>query len=430
MNKKKDTEYTCPNCGVVVSFPEGEEDAMCDGCKKKVKKDECGKKKKMDSANRLDIHDLDWEYLSTKFEETPEGYLKGTACVTNIGAFPYRMADGTIVTELRLREDVMDWESLQTLTLKPVTFGHPSVGVDAENIKKLEVGMTGSHVFCDQDRVYIDFVVTDKATITAIKNGTRALSCGYSRDLEPVSGRHNGQAYDGIQRNIRYNHLAIVDRGRAGDDAVMRLDGLDDVGIFKSSKEKTMVKLKLDKAEFEVEQAVVDAFVALQAKADSSSADLAKAQGDLKTAQDSITAVTAERDTLKGAKEALDGEVKALKAKADAAPADIKQAVKDHLALVSKVSALKVELKGDEDTAGIRKAVILKVNPKADLTDKSDAYITAAYDLAISMLEGAIAQDQANADEMREGADKSKKPVTSKDAQAKQDSDIETAYQK
>ena len=59
----------------------------------------------------------------------------------------------------------------------------------------------------------------DMLTITqnALQNGKREISMGYTAELEWVDGvTPDGQAYQAKQKNIRINHLAIVDGGRAG----------------------------------------------------------------------------------------------------------------------------------------------------------------------------------------------------------------------
>ena len=47
------------------------------------------------------------------------------------------------------------------------------------------------------------------------------LSAGYAYDADMTSGTWNGQQYDGIMRNIHGNHVAIVERGRIGSDAII-----------------------------------------------------------------------------------------------------------------------------------------------------------------------------------------------------------------
>ncbi|MGB1276011.1 MAG: DUF2213 domain-containing protein, partial [Nannocystaceae bacterium] len=60
-------------------------------------------------------------------------------------------------------------------------------------------------------------VMTDKATIEAIESGKRQVSNGYMADYDMTPGvTPDGQEYDAVQRNIRGNHIAIVDRARCG----------------------------------------------------------------------------------------------------------------------------------------------------------------------------------------------------------------------
>lgn len=57
------------------------------------------------------------------------------------------------------------------------------------------------------------------------RSGLRELSLGYSLDLDETPGVWNGQPYDAIQRNIRINHLALVEKARAGEQARLNIDG-------------------------------------------------------------------------------------------------------------------------------------------------------------------------------------------------------------
>ena len=45
--------------------------------------------------------------------------------------------------------------------------------------------------------------------------------------MEEAPREWQGQPYDAIQRNIRVNHLALVEKARAGDSARLNIDGED-----------------------------------------------------------------------------------------------------------------------------------------------------------------------------------------------------------
>src|SRR5690606_35603689 len=91
--------------------------------------------------------------------------------------------------------------------------------VTADNWKTLAVGEASTDVMRDGERLKIPLIVKDTNAIAAIQAGKRELSVGYACDLAFEPGiTPDGLAYDAVQRNIRANHVAIVQRGRAGSD--------------------------------------------------------------------------------------------------------------------------------------------------------------------------------------------------------------------
>ena len=55
-------------------------------------------------------------------------------------------------------------------------------------------------------------------SIGEIEAGKKELSMGYFCDYELTPGTFDGQHYDAVQRNIRGNHIALVEEGRMGAD--------------------------------------------------------------------------------------------------------------------------------------------------------------------------------------------------------------------
>ena len=51
------------------------------------------------------------------------------------------------------------------------------------------------------------------------------LSMGYRYDADMTPGSFEGERYDGVMRNIIFNHCALVEFGRAGPDVVVGDDG-------------------------------------------------------------------------------------------------------------------------------------------------------------------------------------------------------------
>jgi hypothetical protein len=181
-----------------------------------------------------------------KAERLPNGFLKADAFLTRTGVFPYMNADGTIRRELRLPEEVFKEDSMKTLELATLTLGHPRVPVTALNAKELGVGTVGQDVREDSDKLRSTVMVQDNAAIEAMEDdGIRQTSCGYYCDLEPKPGiTEDGEEYDFIQRNIDYNHVALVPHGRAGPEVAVRLDSADDAVMVTDEMAALQAKAK------------------------------------------------------------------------------------------------------------------------------------------------------------------------------------------
>lgn len=159
-----------------------------------------------------------------KVKMTKEGYLRGDAIITRAGVFDYRNADGSIVRELRHPDDVFKPESLETLKMLPITVDHPPEFVDAKNAHKYDRGSTGESYRIDGDYIISTLTVRHQDAINAIEDGNHEISMGYSVKLIPEKGIYEGKAYDFRQINHEYNHLALVEKGRAGSLVRLRYD--------------------------------------------------------------------------------------------------------------------------------------------------------------------------------------------------------------
>lgn len=89
--------------------------------------------------------------------------------------------------------------------------------------KELTIGAIGSEFRMDDEGcVWAMIRVTDQEGIDYIQSGKmEQLSAGYAYTADMTSGEYNGIKYDGIMRNIRGNHVALVERGRIGPDAII-----------------------------------------------------------------------------------------------------------------------------------------------------------------------------------------------------------------
>jgi hypothetical protein len=175
---------------------------------------------------------MNYRYDSVKIEDfkfTPTGFLNISGIVTRTGVFKY--AEGN---ELRVEEEVFKQDSLDTLFGIPVTWEHPSgeTMVTMDNSNRFQKGIVASeptrvvgksiHSLMKLDRI----LITDKLLIEEIILGKiKELSLAYTRKLDETPGVFDGIPYIGIQRDISYNHLAVVSRARCGARCSIVKDG-------------------------------------------------------------------------------------------------------------------------------------------------------------------------------------------------------------
>lgn len=119
-----------------------------------------------------------------------------------------------MITVYRPEEEVFSKATMASFEGKPVTNDHPDAeeGVTVDNIQWLQKGhcqniRRGSGA--ESNMLIADLVITDPVTIQEVLDGKREISCGYNYELSEEDGKF-------YQRQIRGNHIAIVDKGRAG----------------------------------------------------------------------------------------------------------------------------------------------------------------------------------------------------------------------
>ena len=288
--------------------------------------------------------------------KTDEGFVRDAPIIGRTGILEYRNVDGSIRREYRPPEEAFNVDSLASIRGKPITLGHHGLVSSANYRETKPVGTVISDGRQDGNNIRADVV------IYSLDTEDRELSCGYQTELEETSGvTEDGQHYDAIQRNIRYNHLAIVPRGRAGN-ARLNMDGNQSI----EEVETMSTKIKMDNGiEYEVPAEVKVAYDAMVEKADATKKDL-----DAMTAKfDSATA-----------------EIEKLKADAEKQEADFKakfdEAVKTTIELRTIAQKHGIEKADEMSNDEIKKAVVAKVHPKLNLDGKSAEYIEVAFDLA------------------------------------------------
>lgn len=129
--------------------------------------------------------------------------------------------------------DVFDESSLASLENKPLTLSHPREFVGVANHKSVAKGFVRD-VYRDGNYIRGTIVVTDKDVIDYIVNDEMdELSLGYTCDYEYDDANEKLS-----QRNIRYNHISLVRKGRAGDARV-----IDELPKEITEKEKPRMSL-------------------------------------------------------------------------------------------------------------------------------------------------------------------------------------------
>lgn len=128
-------------------------------------------------------------------------------------------------------------EAVETFKGKPLLIKHEYV--DSEKPEKdLIVGSVGSSLEFVDGTLYGDITVWDAEAIELIESKKlEELSASYWYEPDMSTGKVAGRAYDGIMRNIRGNHVALVARGRIGRDATIS-DNLPLTMEFPMIKEK------------------------------------------------------------------------------------------------------------------------------------------------------------------------------------------------
>lgn len=328
---------------------------------------------------------------------TPEGYLRVWASIARTGIQHYTDADGSIRKEFRPETEVASPESLASFAGKAITMEHPPVLLDSENTKDYQIGFTGSEIVYDNGFVKAVMTVTDRETIDKVMRGdVREVSAGYRVNYDPTPGvTDSGEHYDGIQKEISGNHVAIVRRGRAGPQVRLHLDRLDaaDPSLISIEENQTMsAKVNFDGAEFEVSESVALAITKEREDAKMSYEDMKKKYDELQAAADSMKSeMDAMAEEMKGKMDSAEGRADALAEQVDSLKVELEEAkqinvdsiVEDRLALISKAKPVldsAYEFSGKSAREVMVDAIKAVRGDSVVLDERSDDYVQAMFD--------------------------------------------------
>lgn len=177
--------------------------------------------------------------ISDHILETPEGFL---ICkdvpIARTGVQQYRGCEfgapvGDAVYDVKRPEaEVFDRAAIASFEGKPVCDEHPQEDVTPDNYGRYMKGVCRDVRRGDGDLsncLVADLCIYDADLIHKIKAGKREISCGYDCLWNPTGD----SSYD--QLEIRGNHVAVVDRGRAGHKVAIRDTANDNKGGKKMS---------------------------------------------------------------------------------------------------------------------------------------------------------------------------------------------------
>lgn len=141
-----------------------------------------------------------------------------------------------IITVRREPEEVFSSAALASSEGKPATNDHPPDLIGPDDVGLYEKGHAQNirrGVGDWADYIVADLHIHDRELIEAIQNGKRENSCGYECDyVDNGDGTYS-------QKNIRGNHVAVVERGRAGKRAAI-LDSIQTSAFTPERKERSM----------------------------------------------------------------------------------------------------------------------------------------------------------------------------------------------
>jgi hypothetical protein len=372
-----------------------------------------------------------------KPRRSSEGYMGVHAKGARSGTYQYlgreidpdgkHFAADQVVNVYRAPEQVFDPRALGSFVAKPITDDHPTKPVTAANWRDLAGGTIMGAV---QEGEYIgfDLAFLDAAVIDSVDSGKRELSCGYASEIIIEDGTApDGTPYHARQVAIRGNHIAIVDKGRAGgtcrigDAAICEPMPSDDVRkqlsdgqTYRDSERNNKngpTNAERQSGEIQMPHTLIIDGLQVPNVSDEAKAAIDKLQGQVKALTNDKAALETKVGEHAATIATRDGEITALNAKlkdAEIGPEKLQQMVADRAQLVGKAKAVDPAIVTDGKTdAEIRKAVVTAKLGDAAPTDDNgiagafaaltaDAQVADPVTAAIGSKITLVADDGAN----------------------------------
>lgn len=324
------------------------------------------------------------DFISAKDPRIDEnGILRVKATIARVGVQDYYTDDGKLERRLRPESEVM--RSARTFSRAIITLNHPKGEfVNSENASIYLRGLSSECIYKDG---FLDneLTITHSDAVIAACTTHKWLSCGYWADIEYASGVWidelgvmgevgKSYEYDSIQRNIRGNHIALVERARAGEKATihdgMQFDNAPSIIERLSQKKSTMVQII-----FNSEVLTLDGDDANKVKA-----LIDKLSTDIKAIEQKLADAIAAKSEVEGKLLGETEKVKALENKAT--DADVNAEVQARLSAWSEVQGHVDAIDYSLTVPQIRKAYLLSSHSdlKASIEAGDDRFIDGMYE--------------------------------------------------
>jgi len=349
--------------------------------------------------------------------ERGDGFLRTRVSIARAGVFPYLTPTGEIRMEAKLPEDIFSEITIRSAKGVPVTDGHPPYAdnkgmVNTTNWQKYVKGALGDTIIVRDGLMEAMETIFDAALIADLECGNKVeTSIGFRTVVDYTPGEFEGQRYDAKQTDIIINHVAHVEKGRAGESVRAYLDSADGKYAVQIDDNKTTRRdSKMDSKIIEgIKKFLALLGITTDETADKAGADGEKPdkgadsepgasanepKGDSDKELEGLKKLVKEQQAKIDALEAVNKKHKDAQVKADE-ESRIDEAVKKRMGLIDAAKSVVPDFKHDGlSDREIKLAVIGRVLPydKAVKTDELDVlYIDARFDAAMS-----LAKEKAN----------------------------------
>lgn len=173
---------------------------------------------------------------SRKIQDT--GQMIAEGAIARVGVLTYKASDlgdmfndkepDAPVRVAQLSDDLFAESTLDKFRSAPITIGHPLQDVDTTNMKELGKGTLEGKPYQDGTHLSASMVLSDQEAIDLVNSGVHELSV---RAYYTLTRCDDAEDYDAIRTIQSVNHVAIVERGRAGITCRISDDAEGEVAI-------------------------------------------------------------------------------------------------------------------------------------------------------------------------------------------------------